>query len=259
MVYGLLIHSLPSTTTTTVSGSGGSSDFVVYCSQFYTSDGNDEMMQRRQTAVVQRVLSEHQFKYQCDNTKPDERAYPDWAVAFLQRQREQQQVAAALSSGSAPPVTSGTGASGSSGMSSRNSDNGPRDGIFRIVPPKLQTTPVISPANDSISSASQYFSTSKYVIWKQMLGVCFTVICEPDENRLLVINFLNMFNNILLDFFKNVISKSSIQEVSIMLYYYIKSEDILLLLHHYLPNGQLLFSSNQYVKHTKSIIASSNS
>ncbi|GAM18264.1 hypothetical protein SAMD00019534_014390 [Acytostelium subglobosum LB1] len=233
MVYGLIVHALPSVAGAATTTSDNSA--YVYCSQYYSSEGNNDLMAQRQTAIVQRVISDHQFKYVCDNTKPDEKLYPDWAVAHIQRVKEQNAI---LQSTMTPSSTS------SSSQAARTSDSGSREGVFRIVPPKFQTTPNITPQNDPIAPVAHYFATSKYVIWKQMLGACFTIICEEDENRLLVANFLAMFNNILLDHFKNIISKSPVQE----------SEEILLLLHHYLPNGQLLFTSNQYAKHTKATI-----
>eukprot|EP01133_Synstelium_polycarpum_P010768 gene10768-12543_t len=156
---------------------------------------------------------------------PDEKVYPDWAIAYIQRQKE----AASMAAGTIP--------SGTSTQVSRTSDSGAKEGIFRIVPQRLQTTPTISPQNDPIADVCNYFSTPK---------ACFTIICEEDENRLLASNFLTMFGSVVVDHFKNTLSKTLSIEV------FSKTDEVLVLLHSYLPNGQLLFTSTQFAKHIKS-------
>jgi len=239
---------------------------IVYLSQFYTAEGNNQDFLKREISIVKRVIKDYTFKHQCENTKPDEKLYPDWAFAFAQRGVDQ-------------------------------SNNSSREGIFRITPLKKQPLACNSSSATSISSASsspspigsgqqqqpsqqqwfndlssismssstinnikktqvvplddpsQFITSPKYVIWRKIFGVGFTVVCEEDENRLLLSNFLTMFGQLILDHFK-LSSKNITNEV------FTRTDELLLILHNYLPNGQTLFISNSYSRQLKQNIQS---
>ncbi|EGC38298.1 hypothetical protein DICPUDRAFT_28941 [Dictyostelium purpureum] len=249
MVYGFIIHSIDYNFGQQQQQQQQQQPPFVYLSQFYTSEGNDKDFIKRQNAIIEKVLKDYSFKFQCEHTKPDEKLYPDWAFSYSQRNN--------------------------ANFIDIRGENSSKEGIFRIIPinklkhQKQQQSQQQSQqqqflqqfnfsnqfnqsSNDdtstSLSDPSLYVSTPKFVIWKKLLGVCFTIICEEDENRLLVSNFLTMFSNVILDNFKTTISKTLPQEILP------KSDEILLLLNSYLPNGQLLFISNQFSKQIKTNI-----
>jgi hypothetical protein len=49
---------------------------------------------------------------------------------------------------------------------------------------------------------NEFFSFPKFVVWKEAFGFGFTVICEEDENRMLLSYFLHFFPKVLQDHFK---------------------------------------------------------
>jgi hypothetical protein len=49
---------------------------------------------------------------------------------------------------------------------------------------------------------SELFSTNKFVVWREMFGFGFSIICEEDENRQLASLFLHFFPKVLIDTFK---------------------------------------------------------
>ncbi|KAF2077585.1 hypothetical protein CYY_001126 [Polysphondylium violaceum] len=261
MVYAILIHALDTPKGTQASIQQQQQQIgnepVVFLSQFYTSEGNNQDFLKRQQSIVKRVIKDYTFKHQCENTKPDEKLFPDWAFAFAQRGADQ--------------------------------SNSSKEGIFRISPLKKQplacssssaaaASPLQSPPpqqqpsqqwpSDHLSSIStsithssrktqvvpiddpsQFISSPKYVIWRKICGVGFTVVCEEDENRLLLSNFLTMLAQLILDHFK-LTSKNLTTEV------FTRTDDILLILHNYLPNGQTLFISNSFSRQLKQNIQS---
>ncbi|EGG16692.1 hypothetical protein DFA_07670 [Cavenderia fasciculata] len=254
MVYGFIIHSITADKKSAAAQQQQQQQQfsvpTVYLSQYYTSEGNDDNTIKRQSIILARVLYDYQFRYGCENTKPDERLHPDWAVSYIQRQKEQQLI---TQMSMQPGGYSGSSSSSSSTSPAASSilsraDSSYREGIFKINP--SQSTPTISSPNDPLSLLSNdypnLFTTPKYVVWKNLLGVCFTMICDQDENRLLAASFLTSFSNILVDYYKSILSKSSPQEI------FSRSDEILVLLNSYMPNGQLLYSSQQFAKHIKS-------
>jgi len=83
------------------------------------------------------------------------------------------------------------------------------------------------------------------VLWKQVQRVALVVICEVDENQYLAANFLTLFANLLMDQYKSANILTKPKELLN------KPEEMLMLLQTYLPNGQLLFISDQYAKHLR--------
>ncbi|KAN0033563.1 hypothetical protein ACTFIV_000024 [Dictyostelium citrinum] len=193
---------------------------IVYLSQFYTAEGNNKDFIKRQNSIIEKVIKDYSFKFQCENTKPDEKQFPDWAFSYSQRNNVN--------------------------FVDIRGENSSKEGIFRIIPNKHINN---LKNNDNLNDPSIYVTTSKYCIWKKILGVCFTIICEDDENRLLASNFLTLFSNVIVDVFKTTITKT-INPMDILT----RSEELLLLLNSYLPNGQLLFISNQFSKQIKTNI-----
>ncbi|KAM9983330.1 hypothetical protein ACTFIY_000066 [Dictyostelium cf. discoideum] len=191
---------------------------IVYLSQFYTSEGNNKDFIKRQNSIIEKVIKDYSFKFQCENTKPDEKQFPDWAFSYSQRNNVN--------------------------FTDIRGENSSKEGIFRIIPNKQLNNYLKN--DDNLNDPSIYVTTSKYCIWKKILGVCFTIVCEDDENRLLASNFLTLFSNVIVDIFKTTITKT-INPMDILP----RSDEILLLLNSYLPNGQLLFISNQFSKQIK--------
>ncbi|KYQ92360.1 hypothetical protein DLAC_06324 [Tieghemostelium lacteum] len=265
MVCGFLIHTIDQQQQQQQQQQANSTNNIIYLSQFYTSEGNNQDFQKRQNAVISKVMKDYSFKLQCENFKPDEKLYPDWINIYSGK--TQSIMVDNMNKSDQLQGISGTGTISSTQQQLIQQQQqlqqqqfpqhigiGSKEGIFRILPkPKPSTLSQLTTNTDSetqiLQDPSYYFQTSKYVIWKKLLGVCFTIICEEDENRLLVSNFLNMFSNIASDHFKNTLSKATpTQDI------FPKTDELLVLLNSYLPNGQLLFISNQFSKHIKTTI-----
>ncbi|KAK5574412.1 hypothetical protein RB653_009687 [Dictyostelium firmibasis] len=222
MVYAFIIHSIETNFNVQPPPSPQQQQqqqSIIYLSQFYTSEGNNKDYIKRQNSIIEKVIKDHSFKFQCENTKPDEKQFPDWAFSYSQRNNVN--------------------------FVDIRGENSSKEGIFRIIPNKHSSLK----NDDTFSDPSNYVTTPKYCIWKKILGVCFTIVCEDDENRLLASNFLTLFSNVIVDVFKTTITKT-INPMDILP----RSEEILLLLNSYLPNGQLLFISNQFSKQIKTNI-----
>jgi hypothetical protein len=92
---------------------------------------------------------------------------------------------------------------------------------------------------------SSLVESPKIVLWRRQDLVMYTLLCFLDESRLLGSSFLSMFPALLSEHVKNPALNSQPREIMA------RPDDVLLLAHQFLPNGQLLFTSPEYVKQLK--------
>jgi len=92
---------------------------------------------------------------------------------------------------------------------------------------------------------SDWFAQPKVVVWCQCLSFAISLICEIDENRYLALNFLSSFSRIMKQTLKQNLPIIGPKELLV------KYDEVLIALQTYLPNGQLLFTSEQLTKHLK--------
>lgn len=106
------------------------------------------------------------------------------------------------------------------------SDSGPIEGSFYLPPSDIVSEP-------------------KIVTWKQQGACIFTLITEVDENRLLANNTLTQLSKFFAEHFKNPNITSQPKELIS------KPDEIISILQQFIPNGQLLFISNNLAKQLK--------
>jgi len=99
--------------------------------------------------------------------------------------------------------------------------------------------------SENIKGMEFLFKSKKIVLWKQIFNTTYVLICEKDENRALGVHFLSVFIKMIDDHFKKPGISAQPKE------YLSKPEDFIGLLQTFLPNGQLLFMNNQFIKHLK--------
>lgn len=70
----------------------------------------------------------------------------------------------------------------------------------------------------------------------------FALICERDENRLVAENILNLIVRNLQEYCQIILQPSEA---------ILKADKVTTILHHFLPEGQLLFMNNRFLRHVE--------
>ena len=78
-------------------------------------------------------------------------------------------------------------------------------------------------------------------MWLGAAGVCHAVVCEPDVNLDLAVNFLQVFSAVLAEHVKGGALET----------FLVKPDEALILLEKFLPCGQLLVLQSNLIKHLK--------
>jgi len=92
--------------------------------------------------------------------------------------------------------------------------------------------------------SGEFFTEPKTVVWRRVNQVAYTLICEPDENRILASHFLANLPRIFSDLTKKPASVAGGE-------FFNRPEEALILINSYLPNGQLLFVTPNFSKHIR--------
>jgi hypothetical protein len=113
---------------------------------------------------------------------------------------------------------------------------------------------------------SKVISSSKIVLWRLQELTMYTIVCYPDENRLLAGQFLKALPRYLSDQFKAASISATPREVRWttvlfssfiltklhwVLQFFLRPDDFMTVLHQFLPGGQLLFMSDDFEKQLK--------
>lgn len=93
--------------------------------------------------------------------------------------------------------------------------------------------------------ANKLIPEDKIVLWRQHDACIFTMIANPDENRLHINYLLAHLAKVFADHFKNPHITSQPKEILS------KPDEILVLMNQFLPNGQCIFMSTPLVKQLK--------
>lgn len=83
------------------------------------------------------------------------------------------------------------------------------------------------------------FNAEKVVLWKGLANSGFTLICEKDENRLIAENVLDHVIRHLQEHCQIILQPSEA---------ILKVDRVITVIYHFLPNGQLLFMNNRYLR-----------
>jgi hypothetical protein len=81
----------------------------------------------------------------------------------------------------------------------------------------------------------------RVAVWHAAAGVCHVVVCDPDVNLDLAVNFLQVFSSVLAEHVKGGALET----------FLVKPDEALILLEKFLPCGQLLVLQNNLIKHLK--------
>eukprot|EP01125_Pyxidicula_operculata_P020794 TRINITY_DN7791_c0_g1_i1.p1 TRINITY_DN7791_c0_g1~~TRINITY_DN7791_c0_g1_i1.p1 ORF type:complete len:148 (+),score=13.24 TRINITY_DN7791_c0_g1_i1:148-591(+) len=133
-------------------------------------------------------------------------------------------------------------------LSYRDQDDGTQESFFSKEQKEKQEEEGIFFLSPNI-----YFFQSKIVVWRKYKNVVYTVVCEEEENRALVVNFLQSFPRILGEYSKKNMT-SSIPSTEFLSS---RPEEIMCVLNSILPNGFLQFITPNYLKQLKKEIESS--
>jgi hypothetical protein len=107
------------------------------------------------------------------------------------------------------------------------------EGIFKIIPEFCKMNEIL------------LFNLPKIIIWKRISNICYSFVCEEDENRYLASHYLNWIIKTIDEHFKKNGISTHPEE------YLQKNEELLMLIHTLIPNGQLLFSTTHFLKFLK--------
>lgn len=86
------------------------------------------------------------------------------------------------------------------------------------------------------------FQVERVVLWKGSTNCGFALICERDENRLVAENILNLIVRNLQEYCQIILQPSEA---------ILKADKVTTILHHFLPEGQLLFMNNRFLRHVE--------
>ncbi|XP_078382760.1 AP-5 complex subunit sigma-1-like isoform X3 [Oculina patagonica] len=91
---------------------------------------------------------------------------------------------------------------------------------------------------DRLSSGNPY-QVERVVLWKGLANSGFTLVCEKDENRLIAENILDLIIRHLQEYCQIILNPSEA---------ILKVDKVAAIIHQFLPNGQLLFMNNRYLR-----------
>lgn len=77
------------------------------------------------------------------------------------------------------------------------------------------------------------------VLWRGLANCGFALICEKDENRLVAENILNLIIRHLQEYCQIILQPSEA---------ILKADKVTAIIHHFLPEGQLLFMNNRFLR-----------
>ncbi|XP_078382759.1 AP-5 complex subunit sigma-1-like isoform X2 [Oculina patagonica] len=89
-----------------------------------------------------------------------------------------------------------------------------------------------------LSSGNPY-QVERVVLWKGLANSGFTLVCEKDENRLIAENILDLIIRHLQEYCQIILNPSEA---------ILKVDKVAAIIHQFLPNGQLLFMNNRYLR-----------
>eukprot|EP01124_Arcella_intermedia_P010139 TRINITY_DN16676_c0_g1_i1.p1 TRINITY_DN16676_c0_g1~~TRINITY_DN16676_c0_g1_i1.p1 ORF type:complete len:176 (+),score=34.41 TRINITY_DN16676_c0_g1_i1:15-542(+) len=98
----------------------------------------------------------------------------------------------------------------------------------------------------------ELFSHNEIVLWHQIQSVAYVLICDEHENRMQANHFLQIFPKELADY-----CKFNLQEEK-GLEFFTRLEEAFFLLQSFLPNGQLLFTTPNFIKHLRKEVETIN-
>ncbi|XP_078382761.1 AP-5 complex subunit sigma-1-like isoform X4 [Oculina patagonica] len=93
-------------------------------------------------------------------------------------------------------------------------------------------------STDELSSGNPY-QVERVVLWKGLANSGFTLVCEKDENRLIAENILDLIIRHLQEYCQIILNPSEA---------ILKVDKVAAIIHQFLPNGQLLFMNNRYLR-----------
>ncbi|XP_068706485.1 AP-5 complex subunit sigma-1-like isoform X1 [Montipora foliosa] len=83
------------------------------------------------------------------------------------------------------------------------------------------------------------FKVERVVLWRGLANSGFALICEKDENRLVAENILNLIIRHLQEYCQIILQPSEA---------ILKADKVTAIIHHFLPEGQLLFMNNRFLR-----------
>ncbi|XP_020628535.1 AP-5 complex subunit sigma-1-like [Orbicella faveolata] len=89
-----------------------------------------------------------------------------------------------------------------------------------------------------LSSGNPY-KAERVVLWKGLANSGFTLVCEKNENRLIAENILDLLIRHLQEYCQVILQPSEA---------ILKVDKVAAIVHQLLPNGQLLFMNNRYLR-----------
>ncbi|KAJ7383682.1 AP-5 complex subunit sigma-1 [Desmophyllum pertusum] len=83
------------------------------------------------------------------------------------------------------------------------------------------------------------YKVERVVLWKGLANSGFTLVCEKDENRVVAENILDLVIRHLQEYCQVILQPSEA---------ILKVDKVATIIHQFLPNGQLLFMNNRYLR-----------
>lgn len=209
-------------------------------SQFYSPEGNDESRDARVAHLVSVVSAEFQFRI---------------GSRYSHGFQELETLAGTPAVSTATSSFQDLGVMLSPGGATQTSS------ILRVLSfrsPKVETDATATTGPEYQSGAEEgiiriprgpLFECAKILVWRQILGCVYTLVCEPEENLVTASTWISMFVAVLSKHFSNprISEKRTIFTDHV--------GDILAILKEMLPCGKLLFLNGSVLDHLHRKIA----